>query len=73
MITWIKIFLIILFSTVCSVLALLSAVLDRTFYTYFLVTKLFSKGILLISGVTLKITGLQNVKPVRHLRIRFKP
>src|ERR1035437_2470699 len=63
MITYIKLFLIILFSTVISVLALLSGAFDRSFTTYFLVTKLFSKGILFISGVKLKITGLENVNP----------
>ena len=63
MITYIKIFLIIIYSTILSALALLSALVDRSFYTYFLISKLFSKGVLLISGVTLKITGLQNVSP----------
>jgi len=63
MTTWIKIFLIILYSTLLSLLALLSAAVDRTFYTYFLISKLFSKGILFISGVRLKITGLQNINP----------
>lgn len=61
MITWIKIFLIILFSIVCSVLALISAAVDRTFTTYFLISKLFSKGVLVISGVRLNITGLENI------------
>src|ERR1035438_2220152 len=63
MITYIKLFLIILFSAVCSVLTLFSAAVDRTFYTYFLITKLFSKGIMLISGVKLVITGLENIDP----------
>src|ERR1035437_6547285 len=64
MITYIKIFLIILYSAVCSVLTLLAAAVDRTFYTYFLVTKLFSKGVMLISGVKLVITGLENINPL---------
>ena len=63
MITYIKLFLIILFSAVCSLLTLFSAAVDRTFYTYFLITKLFSKGIMLISGVKLVITGLENIDP----------
>jgi 1-acyl-sn-glycerol-3-phosphate acyltransferase len=63
MITYLKLFLIILFAAVCSVLALLSAAIDRSFYTYFLISKLFSGGVLLISGVKLKITGLENVNP----------
>jgi 1-acyl-sn-glycerol-3-phosphate acyltransferase len=61
MITYIKLFLIILFSAVCSVLTLIAAAVDRTFYTYFLITKLFSKGVLIISGVKLVITGLENI------------
>jgi len=64
MITYLKIFLILLYSIVCSMLALLSALVDRTFYTYFLVTKLFSKGVMLISGVKLVITGLENINPL---------
>jgi 1-acyl-sn-glycerol-3-phosphate acyltransferase len=64
MITWIKIFLIILFSTVCSVFALISAAVDRSFATYFIVTKIFSKGVLLISGVKLVVTGLENINPL---------
>ena len=63
MITYIKLFLIILFSAVCSVLTLIAAAVDRTFYTYFLITKLFSKGVLIISGVKLVITGLENIDP----------
>src|ERR1035437_3512396 len=63
MITYIKLFLIILFTIICSVLELLSGAVDRTFTTYFLVSKLFSKGILVISGVKLKITGLENINP----------
>ena len=63
MITYIKLLLIILFSTVCSVLALLSGAIDRSFATYFLISKLFSKGVLFISGVKLVITGLENITP----------
>ena len=63
MITYLKIFLIILYSIVCSVFALFSALFDRTFYTYFLISKIFSKGVLLISGVKLVITGLENINP----------
>jgi 1-acyl-sn-glycerol-3-phosphate acyltransferase len=43
------------------VLTLIAAAVDRTFYTYFLITKLFSKGVLIISGVKLVITGLENI------------
>jgi len=63
MITYIKLFLIVLYAIVLSVLAFFSALIDRTFYTYFIITKIFSKGILLISGVKLVVTGLENVDP----------
>jgi 1-acyl-sn-glycerol-3-phosphate acyltransferase len=63
MITFIKILLIILYSTVCSLLALLFALFDRSFYLYFKLSKVFSKGVLLISGVKLVITGLENIDP----------
>jgi 1-acyl-sn-glycerol-3-phosphate acyltransferase len=63
MITYLKLFLIILFSTVCSVLALISAALDRSFASYFIISKIFSKGVLLISGVKLVVTGLENINP----------
>lgn len=63
MITYIKLFLIIIFSIICSVLEIFFASIDRTFTTYFLVSKLFSKGVLLISGVKLVITGLENINP----------
>ena len=64
MITYIKLFLILLYATVLSVMAFFSALIDRTFYTYFIVTKIFSKGILVISGVKLVVTGLENVDPL---------
>jgi 1-acyl-sn-glycerol-3-phosphate acyltransferase len=64
MITYLKLFLIILFSTVCSIFALISAAVDRSFAIYFIVTKIFSKGVLLISGVKLVVTGLENINPL---------
>ena len=59
--SYIKLFLIIIFATICSFLALLSALLDRSFYTYFLISKIFSKGVLLIGGVKLSVSGLENL------------
>jgi 1-acyl-sn-glycerol-3-phosphate acyltransferase len=63
MITWIKLTLIVLFSTFCSVLALLSGIFDRSFTTYFWVGKLFSKGVLFLAGVKLEISGTENLHP----------
>ena len=64
MITYIKIFLIVLYTAGLSIMAFFSALLDRTFYTYFIISKIFSKGVLLISGVKLVVTGLENINPL---------
>ncbi len=58
---YIKIFFIILYTTFISFLALLSGLLDRSFSTYKYVTKMFSAGILFISGVKVKAEGLENI------------
>lgn len=60
MLTYIKIFLITLFTLFCSILGIIS-VIDRTFTIYHYISKLFSGGILLISGVRVKVTGLENI------------
>ena len=59
---YIKIFLIILYTTLISFIALLSGLLDRSFFTYKYVTKLFSSGVLFISGVKVKAEGLENIR-----------
>ncbi len=58
---YVKIFFIILYTTIISFLALLSGLLDRSFFTYKYITKLFSAGILFISGVKVKAEGLENI------------
>ena len=60
MITYIKLFLIIIYTLICSIFAILFAVFDRSNFLYFKLAKVFSGGILFISGVKLKITGLEN-------------
>jgi 1-acyl-sn-glycerol-3-phosphate acyltransferase len=57
--SYIKIFLIIIHSTICSILALIFSI-DRSFFLYYKLSKFFSKGILLISGIKLSVTGLEN-------------
>ena len=60
MLSYIKIFFIIIHSTICSILALIFS-LDRSFYLYYKLSKFFSKGILLISGIKLSISGFENL------------
>jgi 1-acyl-sn-glycerol-3-phosphate acyltransferase len=60
MITLIKIFLLAVYTIICSVFAIIFSVFDRTFFLYFRLAKFFSTGILWISGIKLKITGLEN-------------
>jgi 1-acyl-sn-glycerol-3-phosphate acyltransferase len=36
---------------------------DRSFYLYYKLSKIWSKGILLISGIKLSVTGLENFDP----------
>ncbi len=59
---YIKLFFIVLYTILCSFLALLSGVLDRSFFTYKYMTKIFSGGILFISGVKVKISGTENIQ-----------
>jgi 1-acyl-sn-glycerol-3-phosphate acyltransferase len=57
--SYIKIFFIVIHTIICSILAAIFS-LDRSFYLYYKLSKIFSKGILLISGIKLSITGLEN-------------
>lgn len=59
---YIKIVLIVLYAILCSFLALLSGLLDKSYLTYKFVTKLFSSGILVISGVKVEASGLENIQ-----------
>ena len=44
-----------------SIVALFVSIIDRSFYLYFLESRIFSKGILIIGGVKLKVTGIENL------------
>lgn len=61
MITYLKIFFIILHTFICSLIALIFIFTDRTFTLYHYLSKVFSGGILLISGIRVKTTGLDNI------------
>ena len=58
---YIKLFFIVLYTILCSFLALLSGLIDKSYVTYKYITKFFSGGILFISGVKVKTTGLENL------------
>jgi len=58
--TIIRLFFIVVHTIICSIFALLFIVIDRSFYLYFKLTKIFSGGILWLSGIKLEITGLEN-------------
>lgn len=61
MITYLKIFLIAIHTFICSIFALIFIFTDRTFTLYHILSKVFSGGILLITGVRVKTTGLDNI------------
>lgn len=61
MITYIKIFLIVIHTLICSSIGLVVIFLDRTFTLYHYLAKIFPLGILIISGVRVKVTGLENI------------
>jgi len=57
--SYLKLLLIIIHGLICSVFALLFS-LDQSYTLYMWLSKVFSKGILVIAGVKLKVTGLEN-------------
>lgn len=59
MITFIKLFLIVIHSLICSILALFFS-LQPSYNLYFKLSKYFSGVILWLSGIKLKVTGLEN-------------
>ncbi len=61
MITILKLFLIGLHTFILSVLALISILIDRSFKSYHYLSKIFAGGTLFISGVKVKIFGLENI------------
>ena len=61
MISLIRVFLIGLFTALISIPSLFIPFLDRTFKSYFFVSRIFSGGVLLLSGVKLKVKGLEHI------------
>lgn len=63
MITLLKLFLLTFHTIICSILAIIFSLVDRSFNLYFKLSRYFSGGILFLSGIKLKITGLENFDP----------
>ena len=61
MLSYLKLVFIVLYTTLCSILALILSIVDRSFKSYFWLSRVFSKGILLISGINIEVQGLENV------------
>lgn len=61
MLSYLKLVFIVLYTTLCSFLALIFSIIDRSFKSYFWLSRVFSKGILLISGIEVEVNGLENV------------
>lgn len=61
--TYIKLIFLLIHTIILSVLALLSGLFDRSYKSYFILTKVFSAPVLAIAGIKVKITGRENVVP----------
>lgn len=60
--TYIKIVSIFLYTALLSIIALILSLIDRSFKSYFVLSKIFSAGVLWISGIKLKVSGTENLK-----------
>lgn len=60
MISYIKLFLIVIYTLIISVIALLFS-LDRSHSMYIWLARLYGKGVLFIAGIKLKVEGLENI------------
>lgn len=61
MLTYIRVFFIVIYTLICSVFAIIFALFDKSYAAYFRLSKVFSGGILWLSGIKLKISGLENL------------
>lgn len=61
MITYLKIFLIVIHTFICSIFGLIFIFIDRSFTLYHILAKIFPGGILLITGIRVKTTGIENI------------
>ncbi|RPI66265.1 MAG: 1-acyl-sn-glycerol-3-phosphate acyltransferase [Ignavibacteriales bacterium] len=58
--TYIKLFLILIHTIICSVLSILFSVFDRSLKLFFWLSRFWPGGIFLFSGIKVKATGLEN-------------
>lgn len=58
----IQLFLIVLYTIIMSIIAQLANIIDRSFTTYFFLSRVYSRGVLFISGVKLLVKGTENVE-----------
>lgn len=61
--TILRLTLIVLYSAVSSVIEMLFALIDRTFFVYYAIVKMWSNGVLFLSGIKLNVTGFENIDP----------
>ncbi len=61
MLSYLKLFVIILHTIFCSFIALVLSIVDRSFKSYFWLSRYFSKVILLVSGISIETSGLENI------------
>ncbi|MBX2975702.1 MAG: 1-acyl-sn-glycerol-3-phosphate acyltransferase [Ignavibacteriaceae bacterium] len=59
--TIIKLILIGIYVIICSIFAIIFIITDRSHKLYFKLSKVFSKGILFISGIKVTVSGIENV------------
>ncbi len=62
MISYIKVFFLIIYTAILSFLALLAGLADRSHNLYFKLSRVFSGGILKIAGIKLEISGEENIE-----------
>ncbi len=58
----IQLLLIVLYTILMSIIAQLANIIDRSFTTYFYLSRVYSRGVLFISGVKLSVKGTENVE-----------
>lgn len=63
LISFIKIVLLLSYTFFICILTFISGIIDRSFYLYFKIARLFAFGMLFIARIKLIITGLENISP----------
>lgn len=64
--TYLKLASIVIYTGFLSLIALIISVVDRSYTSYFWLTKVFSGGVLWISGIKLKVSGTENLDPSKN-------